>query len=98
MSVADRLRKKLMIGLRPIRLDVINESDLHMGHSNSPGTGESHFKIIVVSDAFSGKSHVERHRLINDLLREEFAGGVHALALSVLAPGEAPPKAANLHG
>lgn len=82
-----------MIALRPTRLDVINESELHAGHRNSPGTGESHFRILVVSDAFSGKSRLERHRLVNDLLKDELAGGIHALALSTLAPGEALPKA-----
>ncbi len=92
MSVTGRLREKLMVGLRPTRLDVINESELHAGHRNSPGTGESHFRILVVSEVFSGKSRVERHRLVNELLKDELAGGVHALALSTAAPGEALPK------
>ncbi len=86
-----------MVGLRPTRLDVINESELHAGHRNSPGTGESHFRILVVSEAFSGKSRVERHRLVNELLKEELAGGVHALALSTIAPGESLPQAASSH-
>lgn len=92
MSVTGRVREKLMIALRPTRLDVINESELHAGHRNSPGTGDSHFRILVVSEVFSGKSRVERHRLINDLLKDELAGGIHALALSPLAPGEPLPK------
>ncbi len=92
MSVTGRVREKLMVALRPTRLDVINESELHAGHRNSPGTGESHFRILVVSDAFSGKSRLERHRLVNDLLKDELAGGIHALALSTLAPGEALPR------
>ncbi|MGO4684397.1 BolA family protein [Hyphomicrobium sp. 2TAF46] len=92
MSVTGRVREKLMIALRPTRLDVINESELHAGHRNSPGTGESHFRILVVSDAFAGKSRLERHRLVNDLLKDELAGGIHALALSTLAPGEALPR------
>ncbi len=87
-----------MIGLKPSRLDVINESELHAGHRNSPGTGESHFRILIVSDAFAGKSRVERHRLVNDLLKEELAGGVHALALSTIAPGEALPKTQSSQG
>jgi BolA protein len=91
MSVTSQLREKLMIGLSPTRLDVINESEMHAGHRSSPGTGESHFRILVVSEAFAGKSRVERHRLVNDLLKEELAGGVHALALSTIAPGEAVP-------
>lgn len=81
-----------MIALRPTRLDVINESELHAGHRNSPGTGDSHFRILVVSDVFAGKSRIERHRLINELLKDELAGGIHALALSPLAPGEPLPK------
>jgi len=84
-----------MIGLRPSRLDVVNESELHAGHRNSPGTGESHFRILVVSEAFQGKSRIERHRLVNELLKEELAGGIHALALSTIAPGEALPKTAH---
>jgi BolA family transcriptional regulator, general stress-responsive regulator len=92
MSVTGRVREKLMIALRPTRLDVVNESELHAGHRNSPGTGDSHFRILIVSDVFSGKSRIERHRLINDLLKDELAGGIHALALSPLAPGEPLPK------
>ncbi|HET6391112.1 BolA family protein [Hyphomicrobium sp.] len=92
MSVAGRVREKLMVGLKPTRLDVINESELHAGHRSSPGTGESHFRILIVSDVFSGKSRVERHRLVNELLKDELAGGIHALALATLAPGEALPR------
>ena len=89
MSAEQRMREKLMLGLSPTRLDIINESELHAGHRSSPGTGESHFRILVVSEAFSGKSRVERHRLVNDLLADELAGRIHALALKTYAPGEA---------
>jgi len=88
MSLQTRMREKLMVALRPTRLDVVNESHLHEGHASSPGTGESHFRILIVSEAFAGKSRVERHRLVNDAVREELAGGVHALAIKALAPGE----------
>lgn len=88
MSAEARMREKLMIGLEPTRLDIINESELHAGHRSSPGTGESHFRIVVVSPAFSGKSRVERHRMVNALLTDELAGRVHALALKTYAPGE----------
>jgi BolA protein len=91
MSITNRLREKLMLELRPTRLDVINESEMHAGHSSSPGTGESHFRILVVSKMFSGRSRVERHRLVNDLLKDEIQGGVHALALATVAPGEPIP-------
>ncbi len=77
-----------MIGLEPSRLDVVNESELHAGHRSSPGTGESHFRVTIVSAQFAGKSRVERHRMVNDILAEELAGKVHALALHTYAPGE----------
>ena len=92
MSITSRLREKLMATLRPTRLDVINESELHAGHRNSPGTGDSHFRVLIVSAAFSGLSRVERHRLVNETLKDDLAGGIHALALSTVAPGEPVPK------
>lgn len=90
-SVTQILREKLMVELRPTRLDVINESELHAGHRSSPGTGESHFRILIVSGAFAGRSRVERHRMVNDLLKDEIRANVHALALATLAPGEPVP-------
>jgi len=90
-SVTEIMREKLMVELRPTRLDVINESELHAGHRSSPGTGESHFRLLIVSEAFAGKSRVERHRIVNDLLKSEISGGVHAMALATLAPGEPVP-------
>ena len=88
MSAEQRMREKLMLGLKPTRLDIINESELHAGHRSSPGTGESHYRILVVSEAFAGRSRVERHRLVNELLADELAGRIHALALKTYAPGE----------
>jgi BolA protein len=88
MSLEKAIREKLMIGLQPVRLDVINESEMHAGHRSSPGTGESHFRVLVVSEKFVGQSRVARHRMVNQLIAQELAGGVHALALSTYAPGE----------
>jgi len=91
MTAEQRLKEKLMIALEPTRLDVINESSLHAGHRSSPGTGESHFRILVVSDRFSGLTRVARHRLVNDALADELSGRIHALALTTLAPNEPMP-------
>ena len=88
MSMERAIREKLMLALRPIRLDVINESELHAGHRNSPGTGESHFRVLVVSELLAGKTRLQRHRLINDALAAELKGGVHALAIKAYAPDE----------
>jgi len=89
MNLESQMRQKLMISLQPSRLDVVNESHLHAGHRSSPGTGESHFRLLIVSEAFSGKSRVERHRMVNDLLSDELRSGLHALAIKACAPGEA---------
>ena len=88
MSAETRLKEKLLVALRPLRLDVINESHMHAGHRSSPGTGESHFRVLIVSENFQGKSRVERHRMVNEALKGEVGAAVHALALSTYAPGE----------
>ncbi len=76
-----------MVALEPTRLDVVNESELHAGHRSSPGTGESHFRILIVSPRFAGLSRLERHRIINAALAEEMTR-IHALAIAAFAPGE----------
>ena len=82
------MREKLQRTFQPTRLDVINESHLHAGHRTSPGTGESHFRVLMVSALFAGKSRLQRHRLVNEALAAELKGKVHALALDLRAPGE----------
>jgi BolA protein len=90
-AVETELRRRLTVALTPSRLDVINESHLHAGHRGSPGTGESHFRILIVSARFAGCSRVMRHRLVNEALAGLVGGTVHALALTALAPGEPSP-------
>lgn len=88
MSAETRLREKLMIALEPTRLDIVNESEMHAGHRSSPGTGESHFRIMIVSPKFAGANRVTRHRMVNEAIADELKGRIHALALSTYAPGE----------
>jgi BolA protein len=88
MSMEARIRDKLTAALSPERLEISNESALHAGHHGSPGTGESHFRVLVVSERFKGLSRIERHRLVNQTLADELASGVHALSISAFAPGE----------
>ena len=82
---------KLTESLAPERLEVINESHLHAGHQGGAmdGSGETHFRVRVVSPKFAGMGRIDRHRTINQALADELAGGVHALALELAAPGEA---------
>jgi BolA protein len=84
MSRQESIRTRLSSALDPVHLDVENES--HM-HSVAPGS-ETHFKVLVVSQAFAGLGAVERHRRVHDLLREELASGLHALSLRALTPDE----------
>jgi BolA protein len=88
MSVKDRINVRLRQALDPIILEVIDESHRHAGHAGSREGGETHLRIEVVSKAFTGKSRLERHRLVNGLLAEELKEQVHALAISAKAPGE----------
>ncbi|QGM97020.1 BolA family protein [Methylocystis parvus] len=89
--VAASIEKKLIEGLTPISLNVIDESHHHAGHGHAGDKrhgNESHFRVEVVSAAFEGKSRVERHRIVNGLLAQEIAEGVHALAIGAKTPGE----------
>jgi len=82
---------KLSSELKPIVLDIVDESEKHMGHAGMRGRqwGESHFKMKVVSDKFEGLSLVERHRTIYDILEEEMApGGIHAITIDARTPSE----------
>jgi BolA protein len=93
IAAGDRIKAKLQAAFAPGSIEVIDESHKHASHAhamNRPGAAASgtHFHVKVVSEAFEGKSLVERHRAINHLLRAEFDAGVHALAIEAKAPGE----------
>ncbi len=89
MKLETRIRDKLSHQLAPLVLEIVNESHRHAGHAGDDGSGESHFAVRIVSAAFVGKSRVERHRMVNAALADELRGGVHALAIKALAPGDA---------
>ena len=84
MIVQQSIEKKLRDGLSPGHLQVMNESHMH----SVPANSETHFKVVVVSDSFAGKSRVARHQSINRLLADELAGPVHALSIQVHTPEE----------
>ena len=88
MTVKDTITNKLREAFSPEGLDVTDESHLHEGHSGHRPGGETHFRVYIVSDAFKGKSRIERHRMVNAALASELAGSVHALAIHANAPGE----------
>ncbi|HNN96428.1 BolA family protein [Haliangium sp. UPWRP_2] len=82
MSMQSTIEAKLRGALAPVHLEVINESHNHSG----PPNAESHFKVIVVSEQFVGRSLIEQQRLVNAALAEELKGAVHALSMKTLTP------------
>jgi BolA protein len=88
MSVKTSIAGKLEAAFAPQSLDVIDESHRHEGHAGHRAGGETHFRVHIVSEAFRGKTRIERHRMINQALAQELASGVHALAIHAGAPGE----------
>jgi BolA family transcriptional regulator, general stress-responsive regulator len=88
MLVKDQIAEKLNAALAPQSLDVEDESKNHEGHAGHRPGGQTHFRVYIVSEAFRGKSRLERHRMINQLLVAELAGSIHALAIHASAPGE----------
>lgn len=72
----------------PTKLDVLNDSAKHSGHSGDDGSGESHFTVLIESVAFEGKSRLERQRMVNRALGDIPGGRVHALAIKASTPEE----------
>jgi len=90
VTLQARIEQKLTEAFVPERLSVINESHLHAGHQpDITGTGETHMRVRIVSEKFSGMTRLARHRAITELLKPELDAGLHALAVEPAAPGEA---------
>lgn len=87
-TLQTEIESLLQAAFAPGRLEVINDSAKHHGHSGDDGSGESHFTVVVESAAFAGKSRLERQRMINAALGDIPGQRVHALALRAIAPGE----------
>jgi BolA family transcriptional regulator, general stress-responsive regulator len=88
MSTSDIITEKLTEAFAPQSLRVVDESHQHEGHAGHRPGGETHFRVYIVSDAFGGKSRIERHRMINTTLSAELQSGVHALAIHAATPEE----------
>jgi len=89
MASVDDIRTALTAALAPLTLEVKDESHRHAGHAGARPGGGTHFRVLIVSEAFAGKPRVQRHRLVYDALGGRMAEDIHALALTTLAPGEA---------
>ena len=87
MSVADQIRRRLD-ALAPARLELVDESAKHAGHAGAAPGGNTHWKLTIVSDAFTGTNTVARHRMIYQALGELMQSPIHALSITARAPGE----------
>ena len=88
MQTADLITQKLTEAFSPQSLKVEDESSKHEGHAGSRPGGQTHYRVYIVSQAFKGKTRLERHRMVNQTLAGELSGGIHALAIHATAPGE----------
>ena len=84
----DMIRRHLS-ALEPERLEVEDQSHLHAGHAGAQAGG-GHFTVLIVSQHFSGKSLLERHRMVYRALRNAMQTEIHALSIKAYAPGELP--------
>lgn len=87
MSVAEEIIRRLQ-ALSPTRLDLEDESARHAGHAGAAPGGNTHWKLTIVSPAFSGKPTVARHRMVYQALGDLMQHPIHALAISARAPAE----------
>lgn len=87
--VATEMLRRLHSALSPTRIELSDDSEQHRGHGGYNPAGESHFSLAIESAAFTGKSRVERQRLVYSALGDLMDSRVHALSIRATAPGEA---------
>ncbi len=83
MSIRDEIAQKLQHRFQPTHLEVLDESQKHIGHAGYNESGESHFRIIIRAPDFAGQSRLARHRAVHDALGKEIVERIHALALDI---------------
>ena len=87
-KMTDVIRRKLTDAFAPISLEIEDESKKHAGHAGARAGGESHFRVRIISAAFTGQNQVARHRAVYGALAEEMREKIHALALDTKTPQE----------
>lgn len=85
-----RIEARLRECFAPLHLEVVDESHLHVGHAGAR-SGAGHFRAVIVSPAFEGRSRVERQRLVYDALEGEMGPEIHAFSMRTLTPEQWSP-------
>ncbi|MBO6884236.1 MAG: BolA family transcriptional regulator [Marivita sp.] len=83
MNRTQQIETRLREALTPRELTVIDDSESHRGHGGYQEGGESHFHVIIRSDAFEGKSRIARHRMVHKALGPELVAAIHALSMDL---------------
>ncbi|HEY0901010.1 MAG TPA: BolA family protein [Micavibrio sp.] len=86
MKVAEQIENILRQALKPVEIQVLDQSHLHEGHAGARPGGQTHFQVTVISPLFAGKTRLECHRMINELLADLLQNQVHALAINASPP------------
>jgi BolA protein len=89
-----RIRERLTAALAPQRLEIQDDSHLHVGHAGARG-GAGHYTVRVVATAFAGKPPLERHRMIYAALQDMMHTEIHALSIRAESPDELQPRQDN---
>ena len=84
MNMEEKIKAILESEINAHHIEIINESNLHAGHSGDDGSGQTHFKLMIVSDDFKGYNRIQRQRTINKFLGHLFEQGLHALSMELL--------------
>ena len=85
MATADTIAQKLTAALKPQEIDVLDVSYKHAGHAGWREGGGTHFEVTIKAAAFAGKSRLQRHRIVNELLADDLVNSIHALELHLSA-------------
>ncbi|MEQ5775483.1 MULTISPECIES: BolA family transcriptional regulator [unclassified Thalassospira] len=88
MQVAQQIRDIITARFNPAKLEIIDDSAKHAGHSGADPRGESHFSVLIVADCFDGQNRVNRQRMVYNALDDLLKNRVHALALKTMSPAE----------
>ncbi|MGR3624155.1 BolA family protein [Pseudophaeobacter sp.] len=82
MSIREDMEQRLTAAFAPTALEVVDDSNSHIGHAGHDGSGESHFNVMIRAEAFAGMSRVQQHRAVHKALGD-IVPRIHALALDI---------------
>lgn len=88
MGMAEEIKSLIQNEFCPAHLEVVNDSHLHSGHAGDDKTGETHFRIMIVSEKYKEMSRIQRHREVYELLQRKMKRIPHSLSIKALSPEE----------